>query len=1312
MLGLTSQCLAENQFLNFSLPYGTGGGESRFGTGAAFGDFGDGPVLVVGAPHQRVGDDGDISGGVFALYGPFASGLPSSYESITGPASHLLLGNSISFVDNYLDGQPVFVAGGPYSECPDWHSGAGFRYHLEGGVVQEICLGCEDSHNPAFNNSGNSVTSCDFNGDGYKDIVLGSKQETTTTSGKIRVYLGGPNHDLAVDVVIESETSSAHSFGMHIAGVQDLNSDLRDEIIFSSPSDDRVYIVFGRNLSQAQPYNPDIIQVSDNPNDFDGIVFDDIYCAAVAGGVDVTGDGIPNLVISDDQGSGDQDVLVFSAPYSTGQSPTLVSTISGDESFGETLCIDGDYNEDGISDLLIGCPSTSPRSGTHTNWGMLAVFLGGTFVAQEVIDDFYVSTADRWYISPDELNDDSMFGTSLGAMPDQNGDNRDDIYVGAPGFIVHEGGPDDPDFKGRIYGISPTQSEQITLTNLTAAIFISGPEPTGVLYASATHSEGLELLVSGVLFNSDQTKTSFSMSDNGEGWDEVAGDGIFTSELVSFEPADGLYRVDYFASSPWSGGYSGDGSITLVTAEVSLVNDDLGFDAVHPLPTGPNQIPLLAVTPEPATNYSMSFVKVDASSIGGPSELILSDSGPEDDDLVAGDDVWSVLISEFLFGSGTQMLPFVARDEQYSFYCGEVLVELVDGLVVKYEDASIEGMEYTGQPYSSVVIDSHGDGDRDVFISRVGLRGKLFLANGLQDQIPAFEEAEPIVFGGQDIPYNVLGLATADYDNDGSQDLFCASQDEPRLYHNTGTGSFSDALASSGISPESVNHSVAAAWGDYDLDGRLDLAIGTADLTGVEAGSLDAIRLSDVLLHNQTGTNNGFQDVSIEAGISTEDVTNCLTVSWCDIDSDGYPDLFYGDTQEDVTSGSSSYLSNVFVNNGQGSFSMDPQNQLPTVLGKHVSGIQWADFNNDGSFDMALSSQLFSSRVCLNNGAGEFELESAYALDFSQPWKTAGLRVLDHDLDGSQDILFLPNDGNGYPVLIGNTLSGSASPEFSDLTPLLGLGGMGKSGGAIIADFNGDGDSDILLGRADDEPDNNKLDGAYKESTRASGSGTPYHNWLAVELSSPSGVNNSMGIGSVVRLNFTDGTLQTQLVDGGSGRGGQADHSLVFGVGTRAATDIESIVVIWPNGFQQIIDTGIELGGTIQIADSTVLVLPQSEISGTYHVLPNRSSANLIFEWDTNVATPSWKDEVTLLTGSCRDISRVLDFNSPGVEIEITRNPDGTFHHRFTWAEQPCIARCVVDFMVKSATGNTLSEESFPASFYMSVCGKYVPHEE
>ena len=64
---------------------------------------------------------------------------------------------------------------------------------------------------------------------------------------------------------------------------------------------------------------------------------------------------------------------------------------------------------------------------------------------------------------------------------------------------------------------------------------------------------------------------------------------------------------------------------------------------------------------------------------------------------------------------------------------------------------------------------------------------------------------------------------SADYDNDGRDDVYITALEGDRLFHNEGNGKFRDVTKASGIN--NANFGTSAAWLDYDRDGKLDLFV-------------------------------------------------------------------------------------------------------------------------------------------------------------------------------------------------------------------------------------------------------------------------------------------------------------------------------------------------------------------------------------------------------------------------------------------------------------------------------------------------------
>src|SRR5215210_425470 len=248
------------------------------------------------------------------------------------------------------------------------------------------------------------------------------------------------------------------------------------------------------------------------------------------------------------------------------------------------------------------------------------------------------------------------------------------------------------------------------------------------------------------------------------------------------------------------------------------------------------------------------------------------------------------------------------------------------------------------------------------------------------------------------------GLAVADYDNDGRDDIYFLNQHGTNaLYRNAGNGSFVDVTAKAGIALGD-RISVAATFADYDNDGFPDLFV-----TSTRGG--------DLLFHNRgDGT---FADVTAAAGVSH--VGHSQTPVFFDYDNDGDLDLFLTNTAHWTTDvfdstggnyegkGSLPELMNspkeyniLYRNDGAGSFT-----DVTDASG--LRGRGWAgdvavfDYDEDGFMDLFVPSMFGRGQLYRNSGRGTFADVTAETLG-KTPHGAIGTKVFDYDGDGRLDL--------------------------------------------------------------------------------------------------------------------------------------------------------------------------------------------------------------------------------------------------------------------------------------------------------------------
>ena len=424
---------------------------------------------------------------------------------------------------------------------------------------------------------------------------------------------------------------------------------------------------------------------------------------------------------------------------------------------------------------------------------------------------------------------------------------------------------------------------------------------------------------------------------------------------------------------------------------------------------------------------------------------------------------------------------------------------------------------------------------------------------------------------GLDIELYGMGIAVADYNNDGFPDILITCVGQNRLFLNTGKGTFRDATKASGLAGRSA-FSTSALWFDYDRDGHLDLFVCNyvnwspehdvfCSLDGKNKSycTPEAYRGETCWLFRNRG-NGTFEDVTAASGIF-DTSSKSLGVAMLDFDQDGWPDLFVAnDTQpnklyRNLRNGK---FKDVAVEAGL-AFSADGK-------ARAGMGVDVGDFENSGRPGIAVTN--FDNEMVglyRSSSAGQFD-DVSIAAGVGGPSKTTlgfGCGFADLDLDGRLDLVVANGHiddtvrnirGNvGYaqpPHLFLNLGNGKFQDVASSNGGDFAAPRVGR--GLAFADFDRDGDVDLLL-------------------TTNNGPGYLFRNdlnngnrFLRLHLTGTKSSRDA--VGAVVRI-YLGGEIQMRTVRAGSSYLSQSELSLTFGVGK--ADRIDRLSVEWPGGTTQ-----------------------------------------------------------------------------------------------------------------------------------------------
>jgi enediyne biosynthesis protein E4 len=410
-----------------------------------------------------------------------------------------------------------------------------------------------------------------------------------------------------------------------------------------------------------------------------------------------------------------------------------------------------------------------------------------------------------------------------------------------------------------------------------------------------------------------------------------------------------------------------------------------------------------------------------------------------------------------------------------------------------------------------------------------------------------------------------MGVAAADYDGDGWQDLYVTNYGPNVLYHNNGNGTFSEVTDKAGVRTE--GWSTCAVWFDYDNDSKLDLFVSSfvqfdkslhrlcVDKTMSQnyycIPRIFKPRPSYLFHNNGNGT---FTDVSKESDIAGSPGKSFGAVA-TDVNNDGLMDLFVAnDTVANF----------LFINKGEGKFEEEGLSAgvAYSEAGKPRSGmgVDAADYDGDGWQDLFVANidQEFFS-LYHNQKDLTFTDEPGEIGPATQVLSGWGLRFFDYDNDGDPDLLLV----NGHPDDLIEMKAGRVKYK----EPMLLFENTGSSfkhvsaqsgsvftkdfsgRGMALGDYDNDGDLDVLVSNNGGPPLLLRNDGGNR------------NNWLGLQLVSTK--INPAAVGAIITWQV-GGVKRSRLRTSGGSYLASSDPRELLGLGPGGKLD--SLEIRWPSG--------------------------------------------------------------------------------------------------------------------------------------------------
>ena len=994
-----------------------------------------------------------------------APGQSNSGNAITGEASSIFGGSMISGDFNADGKKDLAVAATNY----DTLTGRVYIFY-NGSITTENATGADaiitGTGEENYRHFGISMASGDFNADGKDDLAIGTNDYNKQGRAYIFYNDGAyPTTAAMADVIITGE-SLQMQFGESMAA-GDFNADGKIDLAVgastASTYDGQVFIFYNGAITTEDSSGADVIITGET---------DSYFGSRITAG-DLNTDGKTDLIVSKTgNGIGTKVYVFYNGNIITKNASGADAILTGGTGtlFSNISIVTGDFNADGKADLAVGDSSVSSSAGA------VYIFYNGAITTENF------SGADVTITGVSSTH----FGYSM-TSGDFNVDGKTDLAVGAISL-----------FAVTSYAYIFYNDGSIPTTAATADVIITSEASSSFgsnMTSGDFNTDGkIDLAVGAGAYSSNAGRVYIFYSQNGQVNTNFkitgeAGSQLGSSMVSGDFNADGEIdlAVGATAYSTNTGRvyiFYNDGSIpiTAASADVTIsgntTNNYFGANMAAGDFNADGEVDLAVGAYGVSTSVGAAYIFYnDGSYPSTASSAEITIGG------VAGNYFGCSMAAGDFNANGTTDL--AVGGYTYSSNQGRAYVFLNDGSIptlASSADAIITGVNSTGFGAKMTSGDLNGDGKMDLVVGEMIANAvfKVYVFYNGAITTKNASGADAIMTGSNTGIWGFVSMTTGDFNADGKTDLavgetiVSSSAGAAYIFYNGAitTENFSGAdVTITGEASSGFGKSMTA--GDFNADGRVDLAVGASDYSSSAGRAY--IFYNDSSIPTTAAT----ADIIIAGDASSRFGSSVISG---DFNADGRTDLAVG------ASAYSSSAGQVYIYETRENYAWQLQPQK-SVRVSPISGQEMkitgeagtsfgysmvsGDLNADGKIDLAVGAYGYSSYsgrtyVFYNDGSIPSSASSGadamitgennnYYFGYSM---TKG----DFNNDGKIDLVVgsKPSSAAGRAYIFYND---GTYPESASSADHIITGSSGDSFGVsmISGDFNADGTTDLAV---------------------------------------------------------------------------------------------------------------------------------------------------------------------------------------------------------------------------------------------------------